>query len=267
MRKKLTLTCLGFVLMGAMLTGPGHAINLESAIAVWQFDDGQGETARDFTGNGHTATLQNGVKWTNGKFGGGLSFDGKNDYVSIAESPDWDLGDGDFTIMLWFYPRAQRKTALITSAKDFWAGIMFHFNGTRNVDIWASSGGKFWDIIHSDRDGNGIGKASVPLNKWSHAAFVKSGDNWISYVNGAEDVRVIRDRPLVDRTNEEKIIGRWGNLNDRSWLFGRIDEVAIFAVALTKDDIQQIMRTGLAQFSVSPSDKLPITWGKMKMQN
>ena len=266
MKKKQALTCLGFVLTGLVLTRAVYAIDAQSAIAVWLFNEGRGEIARDVSGNGHTATLHNGVQWAKGKYHGGLSFDGQNDYVSIGESPHWDLGSGDFTMMLWFYPRAQSKTALITSARDYWAGIMFHFQGTRNIDVWASSKGTFWDIIHSDPGGNGIGKTSVPLKKWSHAAFVRSGNEWISYVNGVEDVRVNRAGKIVDRTKEEKIIGRWGNPADRGWLNGMVDEVAIFTSALSGDEIQQVMRTGLSQLAVSPSDKISATWGKIKSQ-
>ena len=264
MRKKLALTCLVFVITGVMLTGTGYAFNLESAIAVWMFDEGRGEEAKDLSINGHHATLNNGTQWVDGKFGAGLSFDGKNDYVSISESQDWDLGSGDFTIMLWFFPRAQRKTALITSKTDYWAGIMFHYQGTRNIDIWASSTGRNWDIIHSDPGGNGIGKKSVPLKEWSHAAYVRSGKRWMSYVNGVEDVRVNGGGRIVDRIKEEKIIGRWGNPADRGWLDGIVDEVAIFDVALSEDEIQRVMKTGLAQLAVSPSGKLAISWGKIK---
>ena len=204
MKEKLALTFLGFVLTSVMLTTTGYALNIESAIAVWLFDEGRGETARDLSGNGHRATLQDGTQWADGKFGSGLSFDGQNDYVSIGESPDWDLGSGDFTMMLWFFPRSQRKTALITSAKDYWAGIMFHFQGTKNIDIWASSTGKFWDIIHSDPGGNGIGKESVELKKWSHAAYVRSGNNWLSYVNGKEDVRVTGAKKMLTGQKKKK---------------------------------------------------------------
>ena len=86
MKEKLALTFLGFVLTSVMITTVGYALNIESAIAVWLFDEGRGETARDLSGNGHKATLQDGTQWDDGKFGSGLSFDGQNDYVSIGES-------------------------------------------------------------------------------------------------------------------------------------------------------------------------------------
>ena len=246
----------------------GNAQLNGSAIAVWLFDEGRGGESNDLSGNGNTATLINGPKWVDGKFGSGIDFDGSDDFVSIGESQDWDIGSGDFTIMLWFFPRAERKTALITSATDYWAGIMFHNVGTRNICIWASSGGKFWDIIHSDPGGTGIGNVSVPLNEWSHAAYVRSGNQWKSYVNGVEDVSVTGEGPLVDRTNEEKIIGRWGNPNDRGWFDGIIDEVAIFGAALSEDDIGAVMDSGLEEatqgVSVEPAGKIALSWGWLK---
>ena len=35
-------------------------------------------------GNGHTATLSNGVSWTTGKVGGAISANGSNQYVTIS---------------------------------------------------------------------------------------------------------------------------------------------------------------------------------------
>jgi hypothetical protein len=47
-----------------------------------------------------------------------------------------------------------------------------------------------------------------------------------------------------------------------------IDEVAVFNVALTNDEIKSIITGGLymAVFSVYPSGKLAVTWGSIKEQ-
>ena len=265
---KVAYVCLYVTVITLMFAFNSSAQLNGSAIAIWLFDEGRGEEANDLSGNGHTAMLINGTQWVDGKYGAGLSFDGSDDYVSIGESQDWDLGSDDFTIMLWFFPRAERKSALITSATDYWSGIMFHYQGTRNICVWASSTGHNWDIIHSDPGGNGIGNVSVPLNEWSHVAYVRSDNQWISYVNGVEDVRVTDNAPLVDRTNEEKIIGRWGNPNDRGWLDGIIDEVAILGTALSKDDIDAVMNSGLEaaaqRVAVDSAGKIAVCWGQLK---
>ena len=52
---------------------------------AWGFNEGSGTTTADASGNGNTATLLNGPTWVAGKYGNGLSFDGANDNLSVAE--------------------------------------------------------------------------------------------------------------------------------------------------------------------------------------
>jgi Concanavalin A-like lectin/glucanases superfamily len=44
-------------------------------VAAYSFDEGEGTSAEDVTGNGHTATLE-GATWARGKYGDGLQFNG-----------------------------------------------------------------------------------------------------------------------------------------------------------------------------------------------
>ncbi|MCD6507140.1 hypothetical protein J7M22_11015 [Candidatus Poribacteria bacterium] len=47
---------------------------------------------------------------------------------------------------------------------------------------------------------------------------------------------------------------------------GDLDEIGLFNVALSEDDIKEIMEKGLAQIAaVTPTGKLATTWGKMKL--
>jgi len=52
----------------------------------WTFDEGAGTSAGDSSGNGNTGTLVNGPTWDTGKIGGGLRFDGSNDYVDVSST-------------------------------------------------------------------------------------------------------------------------------------------------------------------------------------
>src|SRR5262249_226450 len=59
------------------------AVNL---IAAYSFDAGSGATVTDESGHGHTGTIA-GATWSaQGKFGGALSFDGVNDWVTINDA-------------------------------------------------------------------------------------------------------------------------------------------------------------------------------------
>ena len=53
----------------------------DGIVAHWSFDEGEGTTAYDSSGNGNDGTLQNGPQWVDGIRGSALQFDGENDYV------------------------------------------------------------------------------------------------------------------------------------------------------------------------------------------
>ena len=61
-------------------------------VALWNFDEGNGTTTVDSSGNGNTGTLQNGVAWTNqGYSGNALNLDGVDDYVRVNDSNSLDI--------------------------------------------------------------------------------------------------------------------------------------------------------------------------------
>jgi len=71
----------------------------------WDMDEGSGSMINDKSGNNNHGTLTNGPKWTKGKSGGALQFDGKDDYVSVADSDSLTFGNGvadsGFSIESW----------------------------------------------------------------------------------------------------------------------------------------------------------------------
>ena len=67
--------------------------------AYWRFDENDGNTASDSSGNGYTGTI-NGATWASGKYGSALNFDGVNDYVNIPDPNDL-AGVNAITISAW----------------------------------------------------------------------------------------------------------------------------------------------------------------------
>jgi hypothetical protein len=73
-------------------------------VGHWTFDDGQGASAADASPRGHHGAVS-GAAWTQGRFGGGLRFDGDNSYVELPSTPTLDgLQNGDYTLSAWFKP-------------------------------------------------------------------------------------------------------------------------------------------------------------------
>jgi len=72
--------------MEAPIQTPRHG-----PVAAWSFDEGEGSTAEDITGDDHTATIE-GATWARGRFGGSLKFGAGNPCVSVPDSPSRRLG-------------------------------------------------------------------------------------------------------------------------------------------------------------------------------
>ncbi|MBW2457544.1 MAG: PKD domain-containing protein, partial [Deltaproteobacteria bacterium] len=82
-----------------------------SPLAHYRFDEGQGSTAADSTGNGHDGTLTDmepGSCWVSGPVDGALEFDGLDDYVEVTSVGNLATAEG--TIELWLRPAVEDET-------------------------------------------------------------------------------------------------------------------------------------------------------------
>ena len=103
---------------------------------------------------------------------------------------------------------------------------------------------------------------------WYHFAFTIANAIAVLYIDGTQ---LGADKPLVNLvlsdTGRNLTIGSAGT----SWyLGGIIDEVAVFNVALSENEIGSVMTNGLEKAlgltAVSSSGKLTTTWGDIKQQ-
>ena len=86
------------------------------------------------------------------------------------------------------------------------------------------------------------------------------------YENGERVGLAERGRPPA-QNNEKVNIGGWHG-NKGELLHGLLDEVAIFSVALRKDDMKNLMKNGVRQamLDVASLNKLATSWGAIKSQ-
>jgi hypothetical protein len=96
------------------LSGPEVGADMETPIqtpkqgpvAEYSFDEGEAgvTTVEDTSGDGHTATIEDG-EWTKGRYGGGIGFDGLggNKCVSVPDSPELRFSE-EFTLEAWIRP-------------------------------------------------------------------------------------------------------------------------------------------------------------------
>src|SRR5438552_3097473 len=74
-------------------------------VAAYGFNEGTGTIAADASGHGNTGTVSNTTWSASGKYGGALSFNGVNAWVTVADAASLDL-TGALTLEAWVNPIA-----------------------------------------------------------------------------------------------------------------------------------------------------------------
>jgi len=168
------------------------------------------------TRNGNTTqgtfspfSLPNG-EWSN-------YFDGSGDYLSIADNAAFTLGSGDFTIECWLYSTNSGVRQFISGQLDSGgADATTSFVFLKNVN------NKLEGVIRSSTTGYTVSSsANIPLNAWTHVAFVRDGNTNRLYINGIQDGTVnVTGVTVIDSSNQVAI-GRAGEYNG-DYYFGYI---------------------------------------------
>lgn len=178
--------------------------------------------------------------------GNGITFDGVNDFVAIPEAVDNAIATSDFTVELWVNPvnNTQSDPAIISNKN--WGG------GTNIGWVLAQEGTKFRFNI-----GNGarydVTFTAPTATVWSHVAVVVSRLSGITiYVNGVSQGLTVTNGSTVSAitgtlatTNGLKLAQDGTGAYSKFWA-GKMDEVRIWKIARTSEDINANMNFELA---------------------
>ncbi len=248
---------LGLILIVAH---PGEAVREGDLVLYLSFDEGKGDTAKDASEHKNDGTLHK-AEWVKGKHGSAVEFSGApGGWVEVPDAPSLDLTE-QVTLMCWVYP---------TQFTDEWFRII--------VKTWAGdtapwmvygfyeqggSNGKVGFIISVDkgqekRCGNGP-SPQLPPDTWTHLAATYDGNVMKLYYDG--DLKVEANaKGAIDHNDVPVSIGK-NSEGNREHYTGLIDDVAIWSVALTEDEINTAMDQ---VFDVDVRGKLPVRWADLK---
>jgi hypothetical protein len=136
------------------------------------FTDGS-LTPKTITANGNVT-----YSATTGMFGQtSIYFDGDGDYLSLSPSSDFNFGSSDFTIEAYVYFPSTSNPAFIYSQRtDTNNRVEFYWWNDNNIFISIYSGAT--TLIES------YCSFTPSVNTWYHLTLVRTGINFIVYVNG-----------------------------------------------------------------------------------
>ncbi|NIP27675.1 MAG: hypothetical protein GWN67_24355 [Phycisphaerae bacterium] len=191
--------------------------------AHWKFDDGSGDTAIDSVGS-NNGTLFGGPTWTTGRFDGALSFDGTDDYVSVA--PITPLIGNTVTVQTWI------RTSEFAG---IWNPVLTQSIGNGYYLYIASSKPSFYIVVGAAYV-QAISPETINADQWYHVAGTNDGSRLKIYVDGQ----------LKGSDNSTNFLGVNANAyigfepSSSLYYYGLIDDVRIYNRTVSESEFQEI---------------------------
>ena len=190
-----------------------HFDGANASTSITDSNAGGSAHAWSVTGNAQINTA-------NFKFGFASSlYDGAGDWVATADSSDFTLGAGNFTIDCWVRPAANGVLYYIagqadsTQAAALSAWVLRRTAGNF-LELLISNGSAFTTITGAT--------TQITAGAWWHVAAVRNGNTIALYVNGAVEASVGFSAAVFDSANNLRV-GAGGEVASNSWN-GWIDE-------------------------------------------
>jgi len=255
MKAAQTTTCIGFILLlGIVSVVQAASLNLASA---WLFEENSGKAVSDTVGDAN-GEIKGNLKWVAGKVGRGLEFLGAGD--SYVQIPHNDVFNSDpYTITVWTKLKAASWQYVIWRNGEVWPEA----ENVRHMDIWIHDADYPVFMWHTENGTQGRidGQTIVADDQWHHIAKVYDGATVQMYIDGKLDGEAPSQGKLATSESPMWIGARPGNVAAT----GIIDEVGLFAAALSEAEIADVMDEGLVKFaSVEANGKLTTRWGDIK---
>jgi len=245
-----------FIAIGLIFAASSNALDSGNAAGIWLLDENSGITAGDVSGNGNSGEILN-AEWVDGVFGSALSFNGSDAWVIIPDADSLDLQEA-WTITAWVF---------VNGSESDYGHILGKREATTNYCFRTSADASGWEA-YFNRDGwQGLwGIGSVIKDEWLYMTAVYDGAAMMTIYENAVEIGTGDVGGPPPAGTSEVNIGGWtggGELID-----GLLDDIGLFSVALSVEDIENLMNDGIASTigvtAVAPSGKLASTWGSVR---
>lgn len=220
----------------------------DNLVGYWHFNSASGNTLEDYSGYGHTGIaykMNSANVSTPALVSNGMNFDGVDDYVRIENSPDL-RGMAQLTVCAWVYIRSKSNYAAIVAKTDNHVN-----NGDRTFRMQIDeSSDKFRYMCFTDVGNKTIkSDATAPLNEWVFIMIWYDGANTRMYVNAelqsSQGTLTGNIHDDSDVRNTVSIGHQQYDFSNANAFDGLIDEVRIYNVALTEEEIRALYQQGL----------------------
>ena len=241
-------------------------------VVYFTFDNITGKRILDESGNGLDAEVVKDTKFVKGKYGNGIHIiNDTEDCVNVPTADELEISE-EITMMAWVYHENWKGSSSQWFDKGCYSARsnslygMGVFDENDDPDIAFLPNGSGVGIILGTREFHVRMAVENKMRNgtWHHIVGVCEDLNVRMYLDG-ENILENDEKPpfIFNGINTEDLrIGCAKGKPAYAFEGGSIDEVAIWSRALSETEIRAAMRGPL--FSVSPKDKVAMTWGNIK---
>ena len=262
MKNLIKMSIAAFVMVCWMMIPSYAAINPDNIMGMWLFNEGNGNTAKDSSNNKNNGTVH-GAKWVDGKFGKALEFNGTDNWVEVPHSDTVAFEKGvSFSITLHFKGTKIGGSLVGKNYEDKTEAKPWYL-------LWNGGGGNTVSVYLRTNDGQNSkidGTVNLSDDKWHFIAAIADADakKIALWIDGKKDA----EGPMNtnDGYGTSEGVFHIARHFDR-YTAGIIDDVALFSVALSENDMKAIMNNGIEEAAaVEPLNKLTTKWAKIKQK-
>jgi hypothetical protein len=214
-------------------------------LAHWKLDEAQGNVAADSSGNANNGAVLGNPVWrpAAGWLAGAMELDGRGDYIKVEKPKGFNLAPGSFSVSTWIYPKETRGR---------WHAIMEYDRNSlfgNRFGLWLDIEGRF-----HFRVGQNTWQTPDALtpNRWYHltAVYDAAAKQMRLYVDGALAATANSPKGFTTPRQATLILGARGSADDE-YFTGLMDDIRVFKVALTADEVLLLSGAGRNEGAVA----------------
>jgi len=216
-----------------------HKNLIPETVAMYRLDDWVEEgdiTILDESDNHNDGIVKGGAYITDGYIGNAMRFNGGEDYVQLSASSSFDLNSNTVTLAAW------TKLEYLPSEMLTLFGPIFDSEIDQYV-IYEDRGNKelrFKVTTTESAERPGIPESFLTKGEWIHVVGVYNGNTAKIYLNG-----ILMDSHNISgnvRVGQEARLGKSGDPASSSHFTGSIDNVEVYNLALSAEEVWQLYR-------------------------
>ncbi len=206
-------------------TLPEIAVTDPDLMGWWRLLEGAGATAVDWSGHGNHGTIRGDAQWIDGA----LTFDGRNDYVSVV----LDVSETEYAAAFWF-KTTNANCGLMAVVQNDLGG------GGHDRHVYLTGGNikiRLWDTEEIESAGSNLANG-----QWHHVVYTYGAavGGQKLYIDGVEQASGTKDASDFDW--QERINIGFSNDATRDYFEGVLEDVRVYGRTLSAEEVQQVMR-------------------------